>query len=55
MRSPPVRDKYHPKYPILGYLANIKHYWLEAARRRAEAEVAIEAEYQAAFWRDILN
>lgn len=54
-RSPPVRDKYHPAYPLLGYLANIKHCRLEAAKKRAEAEAAIEADYQTAFWRDILN
>jgi len=54
-KSPPVGDKYHPKYPLLGYLANIKHFRLEAAKKRAEAEAAVEAEYQAAFWRDLLN
>ncbi|MBA7538732.1 hypothetical protein ES705_31009 [subsurface metagenome] len=54
-KSPPGRDKYHPKYPLLGYLANIKHFRLEAAKKRAEAEAAIEADYQTAFWRDILN
>ena len=54
-KSPPVRDKYHPKYPLLGYLVNIKHCRLEAAKKRAEAEAAIEADYQSAFWRDILN
>ncbi len=54
-KSPPVGDKYHPKYPLLGYLANIKHFRLEAANKRAEAEAAIEADYQTAFWRDILN
>jgi rRNA maturation protein Nop10 len=54
-KSPPVGDKYHPKYSLLGYLANIKHCRLEAAKKRAEAEAAIEADYQTAFWRDILN
>ena len=54
-KSPPGRDKYHPKYPLLGYLANMKHFRLEAAKKRAEAEAAIEADYQTAFWRDILN
>ncbi|MBA7685477.1 hypothetical protein ES703_93902 [subsurface metagenome] len=54
-KSPPVGDKYHPKYPMLGYLANIKHCRLEAAKKRAEAEAAIEAEYQTAFWQDMLN
>lgn len=52
-RSPPERDKYHPAYPLLGYLANIKHCRLEAAKKRAEAEAAIEAEYQAELWQDI--
>ena len=54
-KSPPVRDKYHPEYPLLGYLANIKHFRLEATNKRAEAEARAEAEYQTALWRDILN
>ncbi|MBA7664061.1 hypothetical protein ES703_72111 [subsurface metagenome] len=54
-KSPPVRDKYHPEYPMLGYLANIKHCRLEAAKKRAEAEAKAEADYQAAFWRDVPN
>ena len=44
---PPVRDKFHPKYPLLGYLLNMKHVHLQEARKRAEAERAAEAEYQA--------
>jgi len=54
-KSPPVRDKYHPKYPLLGYLANIKHCRLDAAKKRAEAEAAIEAEEYQSFWADLLN
>ena len=48
VHPPPGRDKYHPRYALLGYLANIKHYKLEVARKRAEAE------YQAVLWRDLL-
>jgi len=67
VRPPPVKetsaprgadvskDKFHPKYPLLGYLLNIKHYKLAVARKRAEAAGAAEADYQAVLWRDLLN
>ena len=45
------RDPPKPlKFPLLGYLKNIKHCELERARMCAEAETCIEAEYQAVFW-----
>jgi hypothetical protein len=55
VRPLPVADKFNPQYPLLGYLLNIKHYKLEVARKRAETEGAVEAEYQGVLWRDLLN
>jgi len=55
MRSPPVEDKFHPKYPILGYLGNMKHIHLQEAARRAEAEARAEAEEYQGWWDSLLH
>ncbi|MBA7590787.1 hypothetical protein ES708_32926 [subsurface metagenome] len=55
MKPPPVQDKFHPKYPELGYLLNIRHYKIEAATRRAEAEARAEAVDYQGWWDSLIN
>ena len=55
MRPPPVRDKFRPKYPLLSYLLNIRHYKIEAAKRQAEAEARAEAEEYQGWWDSLVN
>jgi len=54
-KAPPARGRYRPKYPLLGYLANIKHCRLAVAEKRAEAEARAEAEENQGWWVDLLG
>ncbi|MBA7576649.1 hypothetical protein ES708_18490 [subsurface metagenome] len=55
MKPPPVQDKFRPKYPLLSYLLNIRHYKIEAAKRQAEAEARAEAEEYQGWWDSLVN
>ena len=55
IRPPPAQDKFRPRYSLLGYLLNVKHYKLELAGKRAEGEALREAQEQQGWWSGLLN